>query len=140
MASVEPSAARQAHAFCVVLQHIHEREREVLSVLRERPAEGRAQFPLGVRGRDFCRHLAKQGETPLADHPLGLLGHDTQMPANSAVIVRKRAVGKRVIGLLGISVPLEEQQQRFIPCGRATLQDLLDPRTDLRPNLRPHVS
>ncbi len=57
-----------------------------------------------------------------------------------AVVARQRAVGERVVGLLGHPRALEEQQQRLVPGGLAGAQHGLDARADVRPDLRPHLA
>ncbi len=63
------------------------------------------------RRRRDAVEVAQRRDTALTDHPIGLLGDDTEHAGDRAVVVVHRAVGERVVGLLLVAGPLEEEQQ-----------------------------
>ena len=60
------------------------------------------------------RQLAQQRQLPLADDALGVVGVGAEDPADAALVVRHRAVGEGVVGLLRVAVPLHDEQQRLV--------------------------
>ena len=64
----------------------------------------------------------QEREAALADHALGLLGHHAQHALGPARLGAERAVGERVVGLLGEAAALEEQEQALVPRRGAQIQ------------------
>ncbi len=95
---------------------------------------------LGVGGGEVRGQLAQEGETALADHPVGVLGYHAEHAADLAVVVRNRAVGEGVVGLLRVSAPLQEEEETLVPGGLPGADHLLDPGADLGPDLGPDVA
>src|SRR5262249_60663037 len=58
----------------------------------------------------FGGELAQQRQLTLADHALGVIGVGADDAGSIAIGVRNRAVGKGVIGLLGVAMPLHDQE------------------------------
>ncbi len=56
-----------------------------------------------------CRHAT------LTDHPVGVLAHHAQHADHARLLVAQRAVGERVICLLGVARPLQDQHQGLVP-------------------------
>ena len=56
------------------------------------------------------RQIAQQRQLPLADDPLRIITVGADDAAHRAVIVRDRAVGERVVGLLGIAVAMHDEE------------------------------
>ncbi len=129
----EPGAA-------VVLEQIGERERQVPEVGAEAALDRGQHLGAGVGAGELGGELAQRGEPALADHPLGLLGDDAQHARDPAVVVGQRAVGEGVVGLLGVAAAFQEQEQRLVPGRLAGVEDRLDARADVLPDLRPDVA
>src|SRR5262245_65729485 len=107
MVALDPRRAREHRAAAVRLEDVDHRERQIARIGGERsraalagllPAAG-----LGSGGGE----LAQQGELPLADHTLGIVGVGAEDAADRAVVVRYRAVGEGVVRLLRIAVALD---------------------------------
>ncbi len=119
---------------------VGERERKLAGVLTERASQGLPhavdRLVRGQAGAEF----AQQREPARPDDAVGFLGHHAEHAGNPAVVLVQRAVREGVVGLFREAAALEEQPQPFIPGGLAGGQDVLDPGTDVRPDLCPHLA
>jgi hypothetical protein len=61
-------------------------------------------------------------------------------PADAAVIIREGAVGEGEVGFFEIPMALHEEQERLVVGGLAPDEHRLGSRTDLAPDLAPHVA
>ncbi len=131
--------ARQAGG-AVGLGQVGQCEGEVLRVAGELPAGECQHLRFGADRARFRPEVAQRRHPALADDAFGLLADHAQHADHTAVVVAQRAVGERVVALLGVSGAFEEQQQRLVPGRPPRGQHGVDPRTDVVPDLRPHLA
>src|SRR5271166_5195170 len=62
------------------------------------------------------------------------------MPGNFAVVSGQRTVRESVVSFLAISASLQKQEQRFIPCRFAAVQNSPNPRANVVPNFFPYLA
>src|SRR4249920_1006091 len=62
------------------------------------------------------------------------------MPTTAPASSRSGLLGERVVGLLRIAGPLQEQQQGLVPGRLSRGQHGADARADVVPDLRPHFA
>ena len=117
---------------------VGERERQVARVSSETGLERGHEFDSGRRAGQSHAKVAQYGELPFADDPFGHFGHHAQHARDFAVVVGERRIGKGMIGLFGEPRPREIEQQRFVPSGHAGREYVVDARSDVGPDLRPH--
>ena len=110
-----PAAPASRASLAVLVEDVEQRERQRAPVAREAPDGGGDHLGLGADRRRVRAEVAQRRHVPLADDALGVLADDAQHPGDRAVVVVQRAVGERVVGLLGVAAALEEQQQRLVP-------------------------
>ncbi len=138
MAGFDAAGAGQRQGFAARLAQVDQRERQVTGIVPHgvrRPFAGIAP----AAGIDRAGgELAQQVELPLGNHPLGIVGVGADDAADPTVVIRHRAVGEGVVGLLRIAVALHDQELlldigAFIATHRGRQH-----RADLRPDLAPH--
>ena len=136
---VAPARARVGHA-AVLADQVQGRERHVLGRRRER-AEGRAR-DLGLGARRGQR-LAERGERlqpPRPEHARARLVHGGEHARDLAVVAADRAERVGEVGLLEEAHALEQQRLVLLPGGLGRLDDAVQHRPDLVPDLRPDVA
>lgn len=123
----------------VVVEQVGQREREVVPVAAELAAGEGEHLLLGADHAGIGAEIPQRRHPPLADDPLGVLADDAQHADHGAVVVAEGTVGERVVGLLRVAGPFQEQQQRLVPGRLPRGQHGADPRADVVPDLRPHL-
>ncbi len=129
----------QGQLVAIVGGQVEQGEGHVVWIAGQGLDAGLAGLAPGPRIDRPGRQLSQQGDLALADHPLSVVGIGADDAARRPVVVRDRAVGEGVVGLLRIAVALHDQEL-FLDVGP------LDPaerggehRADLRPDLAPHL-
>src|SRR6266481_3426659 len=117
---------------------ISEREGQVPLVRFQTGLNGRKNIVFFNPGSQLRIQRTQSLQLTLADHSFRLFHHHAQETVYFAVIADQRAVGKCMVGFLGVSVAFQEQQEPFIPCGLACIHDPANARSNFRPNLRPY--
>ena len=82
--------------------------------------------------------VAQSRHPTLAYHPVGVFAYYAEHSDDTSGVVAQRAVRERVVGLLRVSGPLQEQQQGGIPGGLFGGEHPVDAGADVLPYLRPH--
>src|SRR5512140_3151826 len=62
-----------------------------------------------IRSGDLRAELAEQRAAPLADQPCRLLGDDAEHAADVVLVIVQGAIRERVVGLLSITVALDDE-------------------------------
>ena len=123
----------------VALRQVDQAERQVLCIAGQCARYGLQHVRFRAYRAKLTGQIAQGGDPAFADHPLGRFHDSAQHTGDGPVIIRQRAVGERVVCLLGIAAALKEQQQPFVPCGLSGSHHGLHPRSDILPDLRPHL-
>ena len=114
-------------------------EREVARFGIEGGLKRAHRIGAGRRGGQPRTEIPQHRELPFADDPFGHLGDHAQHSGCHAVLACQRRVGEGVVGLLRETASLEVKQQRLVPRCPTRLEDMPNPWTDVRPNLRPDL-
>ncbi|MFE7962601.1 hypothetical protein ACFU0X_06060 [Streptomyces cellulosae] len=133
-------AGRAGEAGVVAVEEVGEGEGQVPRVAGELPVGEGQHLLLGADHAGVGAEVAQGGHAPPADHPLGVLADDAQHADDVAVVVAQRAVGEGVVGLLGVTGPLQEEEQPLVPGGAARGEHGVDTGADVAPDLRPHLA
>ena len=122
----------------IPVKKIGEGERQILHVpaLQAECLEG---FLFRARKRKLRCEIAQEFQAPFANDALGVFGDDAKHARDASVVVRERTVRKRMIGFFGKAAALQKQKKVLIVGGGSCLEDGVDPRADIRPNLRPDL-
>ena len=136
----DPTRTRQTRVTAVV-EEIGQREREIAQIPPELAVRESQAFLLGAYHAGWVgAEVPQRRHPPLTDDLMRVLADHAQHADDPPVVIAKWAVGERVIGLLGVPGALQEQQQAHIPGGLFGRQHPIDSRTDVVPDLRPHLT
>src|SRR5262245_58295006 len=138
MVALDPRRAGEHRAAAVRLEDVDHRERQIERIGGKRPRAALAGLlpaaGLGSGGGE----LAQQGELPLADHALSVVGIGAEDAADRAVVVRYRAVGEGVVGLFRIAVALHDEELGLDVGALLAAHGLREHRADLGPEFAPY--
>ncbi len=121
-------------------EQIGRRKGQVVRIVRELPGGVVEHLALGAYDAEVRTQVAQRCHAARGDHSIGVFADHAQHPDDAGVVVAQRTVGEGVIRLLGVSRPLDDQQQTLVPGGLPGLQHARDPRTDVSPDLGPHLA
>ncbi len=132
--------AHAAQTSGVAVAQVNNAERQIARVARQRQGDRVANILFGPHCRQLASQIAQRRQTTLPQHAVGFLGDDAEHAPDGAVIGGERAVGEGVIGFLGVAAALQQQHQALVPGRRAGVQNVVDARTDIGPDLRPDIA
>ncbi len=138
MSPVDATARNQAGA--VIAKEIRKGEGEVARILSEAGIDRGQHIGFDNGAAEAGRQRAQKSQAPLADDSFGFFGDDAEHAHDAAVVAAERAVGEGMVGLFAVAAAFEEEKQRLVPCGLASIEDALDARTDVGPDFTPDLA
>src|SRR6185312_9890366 len=103
MIPLDAAQADERYVVAIRLRHVKQSEWNVVRISSQcLHAALASRLPTAGIGRSR-RQLAQQDKLALADHTLRIIGIGADDPAGIAIVVRDRAVGEGVVGLLRVA-------------------------------------
>jgi hypothetical protein len=140
MIRVHPREVSRQDRGAGFVEQVDKRKGHVAIVAREFRLDSvqHGVMPLGPR-KGQCE-LAQRFQPPFADNPVGLLTDRAKHALDRPLVAQQGAVGKGVIGLLGVSRALQDEQKSAVPGRLALLIDRFETSLDVVPDLGPQLA
>ena len=136
----DAGAPRQPGGGAIVIEQIGHRERQVLPVAVQLPSCEVEHLLIGAHHARVRAQIPQGCHPAFADDAVGILADHAQHADHGACVVAQRTIGERVVRLLRVAGPLQEQEQGLVPGRLPRGQHGADARADIVPDLRPHFA
>ena len=124
--------------FSRLIEGIERGKRNIESIAGKHIHQPPARF-LCRLGSGRCREIAQHTQPAFTNHSLSHLRHDAEHAGDATIVVIDRTIGEGVVTLLGKPISLKKERQTLIPCCPPLLENPLDARTNVGPDLLPNL-